>query len=278
VINEGKFDYHCNAVHCFIINLPERKAEVETQYIQHFVDQWSQYFPHAELPITYFYTDHPSEQEVSSSQNVDRCLIGNLNRVRQGFPFVYDVNTPGCSGGKRYTGFSQSLRPKFEYFLSCGIPGEMEGERYKRNPELVTQYLLQHQPFEAPAKYLVFKRWDMLQTGDDPLAVVFFATGDVLSGLFTLANYDFAAPDGVITPMGAGCASIVGYTMEQAALVPSRCVLGMFDVSARPHVGKDELTFTIPFERFKQLVGFMDESFLVTRSWDKVKSRLVDNP
>lgn len=29
------------------------------------------------------------------------------------------------------------MRPKFEYFLSCGIPGEMEGERYIRTPEMV---------------------------------------------------------------------------------------------------------------------------------------------
>jgi hypothetical protein len=154
----------------------------------------------------------------------------------------------------------------------------MEGERYKRNPELVNLYLLQHQPFEAPAKYLVFKRWDTLQPSDEPMVVVFFCTGDVISGLFTLTNYDFSAPDGVITPMGAGCASIVGYPLEQAALNPSRCILGMFDVSARPHVGQDELTFAIPFERFKQLVSYMDESFLITASWDKVKHRLVENP
>ncbi len=240
---------------------------MEKQFAQHFTSQWKRYFPTAELPITYFYTDAPSEADKNGSQSVDRCLMGNMARVRQGFPFVYDVNTPGCSGGKRYTGFSQSLRPKFEYFLSCGIPGEMEGERYKRTPELVNQYLLQHQPFEAPAKYLVFKRWDMLQEEDEPLAVVFFATGDVLSGLFTLANYDFPEPDGVITPMGAGCASIVGYPLEQAALTTTRCVLGMFDVSARPHVGRDELTFAIPFERFKtagELHGreFPDHQFM----------------
>jgi hypothetical protein len=28
-------------------------------------------------------------------------------------------------------GFTQELRPNFEFFLTCGIPGEMEGERYK---------------------------------------------------------------------------------------------------------------------------------------------------
>ena len=247
---------------------------MDNQFLKHFIDIWIKYFTNAELPIAYFYTDHVSENDSSSSLVVERCLIGNLKRVRQGHPFVYDLHTPGCSGGKRYSGFSHSLRPNFEYFLSCGIPGELEGERYKRDPALVGQYMLQHPPFEAPASNLVFKRWDKLAEQDDPLAVVFFATGDVLSGLFALANYDVAEPDGVIAPMGAGCASIIGYPLEQARSDNPHCVLGMFDVSARPHVSRDELTFSIPFNRFLQMVSYMDESFLITHSWGKVRVRL----
>lgn len=30
--------------------------------------------------------------------------------------------------------------PNFEYFLSCGIPGKLEGERYKKTPELVRSW------------------------------------------------------------------------------------------------------------------------------------------
>lgn len=247
---------------------------MDDQFRHHFIDQWGKYFPGVELPIAYYYTDQPLAEDLTASKIEDRCLIGNLERVRQGFPFVYDAHTQGCSGGKRYTGFSRSLRPNFEYFLSCGIPGELEGERYKRTPELVRQYLLQHPPFEAPASFLVFKRWDMLRIDEQPAAVIFFAAGDVLSGLFALANYDMADPDGVITPMGAGCASIIGYPLEQVAMAKPRCVLGMFDVSARPHVGKHELTFSVPIQRFMQLVGYMDESFLITNSWEKVISRL----
>ncbi len=243
-------------------------------FTRQFASLWKKYFKDAELPIGYYYCDQVDELDRKASEAVDRCLIGNLKRVRQGFAFVYDAHTPGCSGGKRYSGFSHSLRPHFEYFLSCGIPGELEGERYKRTPQLVEQYLLQHPPFDAPGEYLVFKRWDKFREDEQPLAAVFFASGDVLSGLFALANYDMAEPDGVITPMGAGCASIIGYPLEQAASEKPRCVLGLFDVSARPHVSTDELTFTIPYKRLEQLVGYMDESFLITRSWEKVRSRL----
>ena len=150
----------------------------------------------------------------------------------------------------------------------------MEGERYKRSPELVTSYLKSHPPFKAPGRFLVFKRWDKLASKDQPFAVIFFATPDVLSGLFSLANFDQSDPFGVITPMGSGCSSIVNYPYMEAQTDHPRCVLGMFDVSARPQVSSTQLTFTIPIKRFEQMVGYMDESFLITESWKRVKTRL----
>jgi hypothetical protein len=242
--------------------------------IETFISQWNKYFGKAELPITYYYTNEVTRQELDDTKNEHRCLICNLKRVRDGHTFVYNSNTPGCLGGKRYTGYSQELRPNFEYFLSCGIPGEMEGERYKKSPELVKELLKSHPLSQAPAKSLVFKRWDKLSKADDPAVVVFFATADVLSGLFTLANFDSADPHGVIAPMGAGCSSRVNYPLIESNSSHPRCVLGMFDVSARPCVPENTLTFSIPMKRFEEMVGDMDESFLTTDSWASVKRRI----
>jgi hypothetical protein len=240
-----------------------------------FISRWRKYFAGAGLPICAFYADEVREVDLRESTHEQRCLIGNLNRVRDGFPFVYDAKTPGCPGGKRYSGFSQTLRPNFEYFLSCGIPGEMEGERYKKTPDLVKAYLESHPPFRAPGKNLVFKRWDKVLAQEQPQIVISFAAPDVLAGLFTLANYDRADPYGVIAPMGSGCASILQYPLEEASAAQPRCVLGMFDVSARPHVPAGALTFAAPMRRFEQMVCNMDESFLITGSWDAVKNRLA---
>jgi hypothetical protein len=74
--------------------------------------------------------------------------------------------------------------------------------------------------------------------------------------------------------MGSGCASIVNFPWEQAKSENPDCVLGMFDVSARPSVPEDKLTFSIPIQRFEQMAHNMDESFLVTRSWETVQGRL----
>jgi len=96
----------------------------------------------------------------------------------------------------------------------------------------------------------------------------------VLSGLFTLANYDRSDPHGVIAPMGSGCASIVEMPYQESRSSEPRCVLGMFDVSARPCVPQHTLTFTVPMRRFEQMVANMDESFLITGSWQAVRERL----
>ena len=83
-----------------------------------FISLWMKYFPNVDLPIAFFYTDQAMEIDLKETVNQERCLIGNLKRVQEGYPFVYDAHTPGCSGGKRYSGFSKALRPKFGYFLN----------------------------------------------------------------------------------------------------------------------------------------------------------------
>ena len=104
--------------------------------------------------------------------------------------------------------------------------------------------------------------------------VIFFAQNDVLSGLFTLFNYDQANPEGVIAPMSSGCASIVSYPYIEKDSAHPRGVIGMFDPSARPFVAKDILSFAAPMSRLTSLLDDMEESFLITHSWQVIQKRI----
>jgi uncharacterized protein (DUF169 family) len=248
---------------------------MDIQIRDDFIAKWKKYFKSAELPIAYYYTDTAERALMPKLAKVlHRCVIADIMGVRKGKTLVLDNDAIGCAGGKRYLGFSQDLRPGFEFFLSCGIPGKMEGERYKKSPEIVKELLKNAKTFVAPKKYIVFKRWDELTETDSPDAVVFFAPPDVLSGLFTLAGFEESDANGVISPFSAGCGSIVGYPMLEAAAKRPRAVLGMFDVSARPFVPEGILTFSVPMKKFLRMVADMDESFLITPSWAKVKKRI----
>jgi hypothetical protein len=240
---------------------------------QKFVERWNKYFPCAELPIAFFYSDEETGVELVDGAKSNRCLIASLIRVRNGTPLRFGETSIGCSGGKRYSGFLHTLRQNFEYFLSCGIPGKMEGERYKKSSEIVKQVMAKWQDLKAPKKYLVFKRWDLLESGDEPEAVIFFAKADVLSGLYTLAGFD-EVEDRVIAPFGAGCSTIVLHPYLQNQSDTPHCIMGMFDLSARPYVPADTITFSVPMKKFVTMVDNMDESFLITETWGKIKERI----
>lgn len=239
-----------------------------------FTELWKKYFPGAEMPLALYYTDEPGHGERVPPAGQHRCVIGDLERARRGTPLSFDADAVVCGGGKRYLGFEEEIRPNFEYFLSCGIPGELEGERYKKTPQLVRELMKEQAPFRAPGKYIVFTQWEKMKREDDPAVVIFFASPDFLSGLFTLANFDQAHPFGVIAPFSSGCGSIVYYPYRELDSPHPRAVLGMFDVSARPCVAPDVLTLAIPWPRFIRMVDDMEESFLITRSWGLVRTRM----
>jgi len=246
---------------------------------QDLAKKWRKYFGGAELPVTFFYSDDEKyakflRPESGPGGSATHCIIGVLKAARRGQTVAFSKETIGCQGGARYSGYSTGLRPKFKYFLSCGIPGEMEGERYKKTPEIVEALMRESPQIMAPAKYLVFKRWDKVEEAETPIVVVFFAEPDVLSGLFTLANFRSANPFSVMTPFSAGCGSIIGYPFLESHTPNPRAVIGMFDPSARPHVGENTLSFAAPMKKFAEMVEDMDESFLITPTWKRILKRM----
>jgi uncharacterized protein (DUF169 family) len=248
---------------------------MDTAFREKFTKLWAKYFNDAPLPITFYYTNEAGHAPAVKAGSVPRCVIGALVEVQKGESMALDVDTVGCPGGKRYLGFAENLMPGFEYFLSCGIPGRLEGERYKKTPEMVKEYMEKHAPVvKAPGRFIVFKRWDHLEAGDNPEAVIFYARPDVLAGLFTLASFDEAEQNMVIAPFGSGCASIVQYPYLETKSAAPRAVIGMFDISARPYIPADTLTFAAPLSKFTRMVDNMEESFLITSSWAKIQKRI----
>jgi hypothetical protein len=240
----------------------------------HFIGQWKKYFNNSDLPITFYYTDNPGETDIFKPSDKRSCIICELQKVRSGHSLAFNSDSVKCFGAKRYMGFTETIRPNFEYFLSCGIENKMEGERYIRTPQLVLDLQKKQKKMNIPGKYIVFKRWDKLEENDKPDSAIFFATSDILSGLFTLANFDQSEPDSTIAPFGPGCGSIVYFPFIEKDSERPRAVLGLFDVSARPCVQEGILTFSVPMIKFEKMISYMDESFLITDSWKKVQKRI----
>jgi len=246
---------------------------MDTALKEKFLILWKKYFKNAELPITFYYSNGNGGAKRTVPSKVNRCLICELSKIRKGESLAYNEGTLLCGGAKRYLGFTDKMRPGFEYFLSCG-DAEIEGERYIRTPEMVSEIMKNQKKLSPPGENIVFKRWDNLTREDSPDVVIFFAIPDVLSGLFTLANFDQTEPNGTFTPFGAGCGSIVHYPYHEIKSQRPRAVIGMFDPSARPCVPGNVLTFALPMLRFEKMINYMEESFLVTETWKNVMKRM----
>lgn len=247
---------------------------MDTATRDQFITLWHQYCLGAELPITFeINTESPTGEKAKATTGW-RCIICDLARVRKGTTLVFDRNSVTCGGGLFFLGYDTERSENFRDFLSMGKPGVVEGERYKRTPEIVDASSAGHVSLPASGKCYTFKRWDKLTQVDNPDVVIFFARPEVLSALFTLANFDRGDPNGVICPFGSGCSTIIHYPrLEQQSDHP-RSVFGMFDPSARPCVPVDVLTIAIPMKRFVTMIGYMEESFLITNTWKKVLQKI----
>jgi hypothetical protein len=239
-----------------------------------FTALWQKYFPGADLPLTAEFRDDPGDAATVPPPGGWRCLICQLARARTGTSLTFDAQSITCPGGLRYSGYSHDIPSHFRSFLSTGIPGVVEGERHKQTPKIVDAWEKTIPAFPPHKPYLKLSRWDKLTRDDNPAVVIFFARPEVLSGLFTLANFNRGDSNGVICPMGAGCSTILIYPWLEQQNDDPKVILGMFDPSARKCVQLDLLTMAFPMKKFEKVIGYMEESFLITKDWETVQKKI----
>ena len=102
----------------------------------------------------------------------------------------------------------------FEYFLSCGIEGKVEQERYKKTPDPIKELMNPLPLFRTPPASRYSSDGTPLEMVDRTHVVIVFAQPDVPGGLFTQAGFDETDPNGFFAtaapaapPLSSGLAS-----------------------------------------------------------------------
>ena len=236
-------------------------------------DRFMEAFGMTEYPVLFQYADELPAGTLLPPQGQHVCVFALLARTRrEGTPVAFSRSHHGCHGGGYYLGFLDRPREGIEHFLSCGIPGRMEGERYLKTPELARARIAGLEGTPAGGKFALFSRADGPRTGENPDIVIFFVSAELLSGLHMLANYD-REDEAVIAPFSSGCGAIVTRPRKENAQAVPRAVLGLFDPSARPFVERDLLTFALPYRSFARMAENVADSFLKTKTWETLKKR-----
>jgi hypothetical protein len=159
-------------------------------------------------------------------------------------------------------------------YVSTGIPGYMEGELYCDSPDELRRIQNDIDPEPAPGKFCVAKPLNLFTADEQPELVVFFARPETLCGLHQLATFVTNDPEVVASPWGAACTNMITWPYKYLANNEKRAVLGGWDPSARKFFSTDELTFTVPYEIFIQMVERFSESFLTTPTWATVQKKI----
>jgi uncharacterized protein (DUF169 family) len=226
-------------------------------------------------PVAVVFTNEKPAEAGRLPEDSRGCVIGMHVAATKGKTSVFDRAHHGCMGAKVGLGFGGFHRPGMAEFLSTGS-AEREGEHYWKSP-VEAQAFIDAQPVtDIPYEYVVFKPLSEVAEGEEPQLVNFYANPDQISALVVLANYGRSTPDNVAARMGAGCHTICLIPLDESKKTPPRAVIGMFDITARPYVDADVLSFSMPFSMFKEMEANVPGSFLEHPDWKKVRARIPD--
>ena len=248
-----------------------------------------------EEPMGIFYTDEkPAEgfspkpidlptREKEMKDEIDwqkvfgqfSCVMGHIWRARKKQTAAYfSAEQFGCPGGAFWTGFNKPQTETIIHYVSTGIPNWTEGELYCDSPDNLRQIFEYVDPRPAPKPFCVVKPLSKFSQDEDPELIAFFTRPESLSGLHQLAAFVTNDPEVVASPWGAGCGAVIVWPIHYLSKGESKAVIGGWDPSARKFFKTDELSFSVPYQMFEDMLNRYDDSFLKTKSWATVQKKI----
>lgn len=217
----------------------------------------------APLPVAVYYSDYPDKGTIG----LPGCMFKQFHRAYKGETVSFSEDSLTCGGGNLYLGLGPI--PERVYNFVSNV------EKYKKDPDITKTSISIINAQKDSRKYINFKRIDKLDSFEGCEGLIFFASPDVLSGLFTWANYDMEDINSVQSPWGSGCSSTVTALVNENRKSGNHCFLGLFDVSARPFFKSDVLSFSIPMSRFSIMQKTLSECCVSgSPAWNKLKKRI----
>lgn len=232
-----------------------------------FINNYREAFGDAvELPVAFWYSDTP----IADTEKLNGCFFKEIKNTGEGKPLSLSLDVIGCGGGKFYTGFTE-MPERIPNFVSLK-------EKYKQTPEMIIDFIEKLEVPRAEKPYLNFYRIDKIDSFENIEGLLFFATPDVLSGLTAWAFFDNNSEDAVTSLFGSGCSAVVTQAVVENRKNGRKTFVGFFDISMRPYIEANILSFVIPLSRFKEMYHTIRNTCLFdTHAWQKIRNRINEN-
>lgn len=224
-------------------------------------------------PVALLRGEEIPENALRLRENTSGCMVGTLFSAAKGKTYAFTAETTGCRGARAGMGFCSMPGGEAANFLAAGTPDH--GGLYLKKTAELAQTHAAGMPAFTPGSVLLMKPLSELTEGEEPLSVVFLVNPDQLSGLATMATFDRPEREGVKVSFGSGCAQAILFAMCDSEKGEDLCTIGLTDPSARVHIDRNTLSFSIPWKRFLEMEANVEESFLTkSPAWRKLKERL----
>lgn len=232
-----------------------------------------------EEPIGIYYANEPPDGGYTSSEKPGHdCILKQIRlaRIKKSVAWFDGRAQPRCMGGWTYMGYALPPSDNICLHVTTGLPNR-EGERYLPQPASLRRMFNEVDIRPAPGRYCIAKPLSLFEEakGEEPLFVIFFARGEVLSGLCQLAWYALDDHRAVEFPFGSGCANILAWPFHYFYRNRLKAVVGGADPSSRPFMNVDEMTVTFSLQAFEMLLNKAPESFLSTHTWQTVLKKIA---
>jgi hypothetical protein len=151
----------------------------------------------------------------------------------------------------------------------------LDGEGYKKSPDLVFRYMGSKPEAISEDPVLIISPLTEKDREDPPRVALALADALQLSALTVLANYASEEANNVRFPMASGCQSVAAIPLSESLREKPQAVVGLIDITVRRNLskflGRDLLSFAVPWKLFREMEDNVEESFLSRLPWKRVK-------
>jgi uncharacterized protein YceK len=226
------------------------------------------------FPIGIMYTDTMPSNVKRFTKKGAGCIIPLIFSSAKGQIVGIDKNSTGWDCSAFYLGYKDWIFEGIECFLTDGLVFGREGERFIKTKNQAKAFIESFKPKEINNYVTLFKPLEEFGDNEYPEVAIFFISPDELSGLIFLLHFNSPDKDDiVITRFISGCGSIVTLPLKYKSECKKKAVMGMHDISARSRLPKNLMTLAMPFDLLIDIYNEIDNSFIMTDNWKRIKKR-----